>query len=390
MSNLDKTNKHFNSNKKEHTGIKHYLFENILTKSISIANNLSKNKISSFVYIDLFAGAGTFGDNSYGSPMIAANTLNTLEKSNNNYFENIQIIAIDKEQSNIDKLKQTYYEVIVNSKILFNTYVGSWEDYIAEIADSLNKATWGFIFADPFSTELDIKKLMNTIKKNVYLKDILIFYNYNTLNRQNARNYESDKKRVTSTIGAELIDKTADFKDFFKQNIKNNLYAIKDYTIGVSFPVTRNNKLTNSDYFYLVFCTNSVKLSIEFISFYEDCLNTHSSYNPSNKIALLSLENSIEDYISHHRSISLFELIDNFVNSFFEWKNYNNDYEILPTTEKIIDIINENFKNNKISIQCNQKYKYVRQQKDKLPGMIKFSSINSKKDCKDIILINKL
>ena len=386
MSNIDKTNKHFNSNKKEHTEIKHYLFGNILTKSISIANNLSKNKNSSFVYIDLFSGAGIFEDNTYGSPLIAANALYTLEQTEYKYFDNIEIIAIDREQSNIEKLKQKYYEIIVNSKISFKTYVGSWEEYTKEITDSLNKATWGFIFADPFSTELDINKLMNTIEKNVFLKDILIFYNYNTLNRQNARNYESDKERVKSTIGAEVIDENIDFKDFFKQNIKNNLYTIKDYTIGVSFPVARNNKLTNSDFFYLVFCTNSVKLSIEFISFYEDCLNTHSNYNPSNTIALLALENSIEDFISYNHSILLIELIDNFVNNFFEWKNYNNDYEILPTTEKIIEIINKNFKENKISIECNPKYKYIKKQKDKLPGMIKFTSINSKKDCQNITI----
>lgn len=387
MSNIDKTNKHFNNSKKEHTEIKHYLFENILTKSISIANNLAKKQPSSFVYIDLFAGAGTFGDNSYGSPLIASNALYTLEQSNTMYFNNIEIIAIDKEQSNIEKLKQKYYEIIINSNISFKTYVGSWEEYTKEITDSLNKATWGFVFADPFSTELDIKKLMNTIEKKVLLKDILIFYNYNTLNRQNARNYESDKIRVKSTIGVEDISKTVNFKDFFKQNIKKNLYAIKDYTIGVSFPVTRNNKLTNSNYFYLVFCTNSVQLSIEFISFYEDCLNTHSSYNPSNKVALLSLENSIEDFISHHRSILLIELIDNFVNNFFEWKNYNNDYEILPTTKKIIEIINENFRENKISIKCNTEYKYIRKKEDKIPGMIKFSKIKSKKDCKNIKII---
>lgn len=71
MSNIDKANKHFNNSKKKHTKIKHYLFKNILTKSISIANNLSNNKPSSFVFIDLFSGAGIFEDNTYGSPMIA-------------------------------------------------------------------------------------------------------------------------------------------------------------------------------------------------------------------------------------------------------------------------------------------------------------------------------
>lgn len=248
----------------------------------------------------------------------------------------------------------------------------------------------GIYFADPFSTELDLKKLIDTIKKNITLKDILIFYNYNTLCRQNARNYASDQKRVKSTIGVEEINRTVDFKDFFKQNIKNNLYSIKDYIIGVSFPVAKNNQLTDSDYFYLVFCTNSVKLSIDFISIYKNCLNEYSHYNQSNSIALLSLETQINEYIKFHNSISLLTLIDNFVNQFFEWKTYNSDYEILPTTEKIIEIINNYFKEEKISIQCSPKYKYVRRQNDKVPGMIKFSSIKSKKDCKNIILINKL
>lgn len=386
MSNIDKTNKHFNSNKKEHTEIKHYLFGNILTKSISIANNLSKNKNSSFVYIDLFSGAGIFEDNTYGSPLIAAKIINKLENSNINNFKNIKIVAIDKEQSNINKLTKKYYEIIDNNKIIFSPYCGSWEDYSKEVSTSLDKSDWGFVFADPFSTELAANKFINTIKNNVYVKDILIFYNYNTLNRQNARNYESDKERVKSTIGAEVIDENIDFKDFFKQTIIKNLHTIKNYIIGISFPVTKNNKLTNSNYFYLVFCTDSVVLVNEFLLFYENCLIHHTKYRKDNPIAFTIFIQEIEQYIEESQSITLLGIKEKFTSNFFEWKNYSTSPGLMPTTENILEIINHLYKEKSIVFDCDSKYIYKKTINNKIPGMLNNNMIKSKHDYKSIII----
>lgn len=387
MSNIDKTNKHFNNSKKEHTEIKHYLFENILTKSISIANILSKKQASSFVYIDLFAGAGTFGDNSYGSPLIAAQIIDKLENSSINNFKNIQIVAIDKEKSNIDKLKQKYEEIIKNNKIIFNPYCGSWEEYTKEVLTSLDKSNWGFVFADPFSTELVSTKLIDTIKNNVFVKDILIFYNYNTLNRQNARNYESDQKRVKDNIGAKQIDKTINFKEFFKQTIINNLHAIKKYIIGISFPVAKNNKLTKSDYFYLVFCTDSVVLANKFLYFYEICLINYTEYKKDNPIGITNLEEKIEKFIIDSQTITLLELKDKFLDNFFEWKDYCTCPEIIPTTENIVEILDNLYKEKKIQFKCNKIYIYQRQHNNKSIGMLNSNKIKSKADYKNIEII---
>lgn len=387
MSNINKANKHFSTSKKEHTEIKHYLFEKILIKSISIANNLSRYKPSSFVYIDLFAGAGTFSDNSYGSPLIAAQIINKLENSNINNFRNIQIVAIDKEKSNIDKLKQKYDEIIKNNKITFNPYCGSWEEYTKEVLTSLDESTWGYVFADPFSTELVTTKLIYTIKNNVFVKDILIFYNYNTLSRQNARNYESDQKRVKDNIGAKQIDKTINFKEFFKQTIINNLHTIKKYIIGVSFPVTKNNKLTKSDYFYLVFCTDSVVLANEFLYFYEICLINHTDYEKDHPIGRATLEEKIEKFIIDSQDITLLELKDKFLDNFFEWKDYCTYPEIIPTKENIIEILNDLYKRNQIKFKCDKTYIYQKQHNKKSIGMLNSNKIKSKTDYKNIEII---
>lgn len=71
---MGKVDKHFKEAKKEHTRIKHKIFERTLQKSLYIANYATRKKpniIPEYLYIDFFAGSGEFGDGSKGSPLIA-------------------------------------------------------------------------------------------------------------------------------------------------------------------------------------------------------------------------------------------------------------------------------------------------------------------------------
>ena len=67
-------------------------------------------------------------------------------------------------------------------KTLLEVYTGDrgWEIYDADIKQLLSQSKWGFVFADPFSTELDIQKLIRTIEAHSDFKDILVFMNYRT------------------------------------------------------------------------------------------------------------------------------------------------------------------------------------------------------------------
>jgi len=224
--------KHF-SRRKEHTKIKHRIFEVAFSSSLSIANM----KLPSmhwtkpyFIYIDLFAGTGKFNSGEKGSILIAIELIEKHIKDENAY---------KTLKENIDRLK-------LPDQIKVGTGSGDWINYDKDLKEILKFTDWGFIFADPFSTELNIKKFKEVLKDVVTMQDILIFFNLQTLKRQRGRRLSSDIERLKNAIGLtwEEIEEEEDLSDAVRKGIENNFSEIKDFAVGIAYPVAKKGKLT--------------------------------------------------------------------------------------------------------------------------------------------------
>ena len=179
--------KHFEVQNK-HTELKHNLLKNTLNTAIGIANHfVSKLPQPTYTYVDLFAGRGMFGDGTKGSPVIALEVLtNYLNSAINKNFTNLRIVATEKNEENQTELKQNIEKIMnfnsVANKIQFYTSNGDWQKYSDDIKKFLKNSNSGFIFADPFSTELNMQNL-KSLFKGIKYHDVLILINNNALER---------------------------------------------------------------------------------------------------------------------------------------------------------------------------------------------------------------
>lgn len=382
MSSDNRCNKHFNEPKKPHTKIKHLLLNEILTKSLSIANNLCdrfNNTDKKYTYVDLFAGPGTFDDNSKGSPLIALDIMGNQINDTKNKFDKLQIIATEKNSNNIQQLEQTLKTIEATNEIDFFYGEGEWENFDYKLQNKLKNSTWGFIFADPFSTELDVLKLKNILKDCSKLKDILVFFNFNTLSRQDGRAHPEDIKRICKNLGISednLLDNQGYFSDVFENALTGHFSDLKDFVIGVSFPTTVEGKLITADYFYLVFSSSSVILVDSFLIAYEQALKEFAGYIPQRS---LFDGQEIIDYIQkNNNNVLLFNLFVDFSKEFFSWKNIVKNSSRIPTISNIIELINEQIRANKIKINCPENLKYKVKRGINVKGNLKANDVKNK------------
>jgi three-Cys-motif partner protein len=243
---------------------------------------LVKSKNEAFTYVDLFAGRGDFEDEAEGSPMLAFDIIerHILQDSDpGNHFKEIRIVAIDNDEETAKHLKVVLGQRMENSPAGqgdLEVYTGdrNWETYDVEIKQLLSQSKWGFIFADPFSTELDIEKLIRTMEAHKVFKDILVFTNYRTLSRQSRRKHANDIERVSKSLGIkeEQINQNADFREVFRTALKRKFSSLKAFTIGVAIPVAVGGKLIRADYFYLVLATDSIVVADSFLIAYENAV----------------------------------------------------------------------------------------------------------------------
>lgn len=392
----NRNKKHFGNDKKSHTKIKHAIFSKTLAASISIANNLCRKKPNNYTYLDLFAGSGVFEDGSPGSPMIALDLFINHAK-HQNCFPKIVMLNIEKNEDSYASLKTSLGKKIDTdwdqSLCTGNLEIGygnnSWENYGYELKNRLSKNSWGFIFADPFSTELDLKKFIDTIKNNSNVKDIMIFANFNTLTRQNGRLCSNDADRIAKTLGVSVDDLTSneDFSNRFKAAFSSQLKSFKDFAIGVAFPVEVKNKgLITADYFYLILGTNSIKVADAFLMAYADEL----SKNKKNLLhdTLFSDESIVEYLKSNPSGVTLFELLEHLFNNFMSWKNCDSATEV-PTIAATVSKINKLIDSKEIELINHSDeliYKRNNQSKGSKIGHIKSNAISSKRDAESIVM----
>ncbi len=396
---------HFGEPKKLNTIIKHHLLSQTLQTSLSIANNKcvaykhNSNKTDNiYTYIDLFAGAGTFEDNSKGSPIIAYDILSEHNNSLYNKFKKLQMACTEKHDESYQKLESTISTYTTNNDIDCYIGQGSWESYKKNIELLLENSGWGFIFADPFSTELDIVALIETLKSYSNLKDILVFFNFNTLARQDGRRCLQDIDRICRTIGIdekELLDDDSNFSVKFENKLIEHFKDLKKFVIGVGFPTTVKGDLINSDYFYLIFSTNTPVLVDTFLNAYEEMLDKYTNYSGMQQLALFGNpdKNYIYDVLKENfaEGCSLFELYLFITSKFLSWKELTKTQKKVPTIKNIVEILNEFESDNSIRIIAEEKFLYKKTSKNGKAGNLKYTEAgNSAENMKNIkIVLNR-
>lgn len=396
---------HFGEPKKLNTIIKHHLLSQTLQTSLSIANNKcvaykqNSNKTDNiYTYIDLFAGAGTFEDNSKGSPIIAYDILSEHNNSSFNKFKKLQMACTEKHDESYQKLESTISAYATNEDIDCYIGQGSWESYKKNIKSLLENSGWGFIFADPFSTELDIVALIETLKSYSNLKDILVFFNFNTLARQDGRRCLQDIDRICRTIGIdekELLDDDSNFSVKFENKLIEHFKDLKKFVIGVGFPTTVKGDLINSDYFYLIFSTNTPVLVDTFLNAYEEMLDKYTDYSGMQQLALFGNpdKNYIYDVLKENfaEGCSLFDLYLFITSKFLSWKELTKTQKKVPTIKNVVEILNEFESDNSIKIIAEEKFLYKKTTKNGKAGNLKYTEAgNSAENMKNIrILLNR-
>ncbi len=259
---------------------------------------------------------------------------------------------------------------------------GSWEEY--DIEKILRDSTWGFVFADPFSTELKLEDLKNELENYSKYKDILIFANFITLARQYARSHDNDIKRVCEFFGISEneLQGDIDFSEKFIELLKNKLRKIKDFSIGVAIPIAVKKELRTMNYFYLVLFTSSVMVGNAFLKSYADIIEKYR-----NKESNLPFDNYNEEplynLLKKVKKLSLYEIWEYYQQNFLSWKKLITDSNLkVPTLKNITGIIN-NFKNNcLLEIAADGKYLY---KKPKIRnGYINYNNLKNIHDLKEI------
>lgn len=403
---MDKRNKnYFGEPKRLNTKIKHNLLIETLGTSIGIANNKcisykenSKKTDNVYTYIDLFAGAGVFEDNSKGSPILAYDKLSEHYESGFNKFSRLQIACTEKHEDSYKKLESNLSSYATNDNIDCYIGQGSWESYKDNIESLLKNSGWGYIFADPFSTELDVEELIKTLKSYANLKDILVFFNFNTLARQDGRRCIQDIERICKNIGIEeneLLDKDSNFSVKFENKLKEHFKDLKKFVIGVGFPTTVKGELNNSDYFYLIFSTNTPVLVDSFLSAYEEMLDKYTEYSGMHQLTIFGNpdKNYIYDTLKEifPNGCSLFDLYLYITSKFLSWKELTKTQKKVPTIKNVVDILNEFESDNIINIIANDGFIYKRTTKYGKAGNLNYSKAgNSAENLKQVkITLNR-
>ncbi len=382
--------KHFGEHKKLNTEIKHHILSNVLKTSIAIANNLcenykNKNGLDNvYTYIDLFAGKGIFEDGSKGSPFIGLDCLSQQNNNPQNKFRKLQLICTEKDEENHSNLINLF-ENYPDTEIDCYSGQGNWESFTDEIQNILKKSGWGFIFADPYSTELDIESLKNTLRKCHKLKDVLVFFNFRTLSRQDGRRCLADIERISKNIGIaenELLDDYDNFSVKFESRLKDHFGDLKKFVIGVGFPTEVKGKLINDNYFYLIFSTDTPILVDSFLDAYEEMLCKYTNYNGCEQMPLFGNPDKIYIYDilkdNYINGCSLYDLYKHITDKFLSWKELTRTTKKVPTLKNVIKILNEFNNDYALVYEAPENTLYKRNNDGNYKGNLKYSEAGKK------------
>lgn len=290
-----KGEKYFGSNKKVQTVMKHKILERALDTSIGVANFRSRNSSETYTYIDLFAGSGGFNIDEvgiegvikhkdlWGSPLIALNSIAKFcyGKFRPKKLGRFRVILVEKDSryastlNDIVNAYRTYYGLNwIDVEIL----EGEWRKHIDKLKGEIGSSTWGFIFADPYSIELNYEELIELLKGVSKLKDVLLFLNFGYIRRFSdtsrseallsiAEAFSIPKEKINDFITSPTDQKMDEILTLVFEHIS----SIKSrYITGASLPIeTVERGVVNQDYFFLIMGTDSIGVMDGFMEAYK-------------------------------------------------------------------------------------------------------------------------
>ncbi|MFA7658523.1 MAG: three-Cys-motif partner protein TcmP [Candidatus Gastranaerophilaceae bacterium] len=356
--------KHFET-KYPHTEIKHKLLSTTLNSTIYVANHFTEEFLSKeFVLIDLFAGKGMFEDGTKGSPMIALDIINNYFKiAISKNFNKFTLIFIEKNIENyaslIDNISKKILQEDCPLKIKIIIASNEWESYSKVIQNYLSKTSAAFIFVDPFSTELNMKKLKPLINPDKY-HTILTLINISGLERILGLNSTKCTKKVCEYFDVDLktIERLKKRKNITNAGIIRNLIKIslknieKDFIINLGLPRTSKGKLENADRFYLCLLTNSVGISDTFLRTYGQILGIKEKTKSKTEQKQFSLASKILKFINKKKIVSLLQITSELYDDFYSWKEASE--KEIPTSSNLTKAVNSLIENGKIKLKTTE------------------------------------
>jgi len=350
--------KHYDSSKKLHTEIKHLLFHNTLKTSVGKASALS----SSYVYLDLFAGDGTFKDGSFGSPIIALKEFSSYLSGDNKRNKRPPKLKTVEcglcEKHGKENLIKNLSTLSLNPAVSYSVF-GDWEEAEGNLRSIKRKSSYGFIFADQFATELNLRKFIDFVGKDKH--DFLIFYNPQALLRLKGRGIYKHISTVTG-VSPEAVMRAdkENFKSFILNSLRKNLRELRNFVVFAAIPNTRGNKLIWSDYFYLALGTNDPHVADAFVQAYEKAVEKYRIfYRIPGNLFFEDKKREFKEFIflvvrgffqRYKRPIDLRLLYLVVTFDLLSWKDAVGYDTVIPTMRNVREALNRLRKEGKIKI----------------------------------------
>ena len=344
--------------RRPHTIIKHRLFHSTLKNSLGIASARSE----CYVYLDLFAGDGLYEDGSEGSPIIALKEFSYYLKGDSRRLQ--RVFCAFCEKFGLDKLKAAVEHTDKHPAVSY-TVCEDWEDAFSHLMALKQKCKFGFIFADQYATELNLRRFIDLVGQGRH--DFLIFYNPMALKRLKGKQLTRHICKVLDAEEEEVEKVNPEsFKEFILDSLRKKLRKLRNFVIIAAIPNTRKSKLTWSDYFYLVLGTNHPKVADAFVKAYQEAVDDFREYyGAQGNLFYGILEKQFKEFllkvvqsINGGRGIDLYFLFLAATYEFLSWKKAVKFNLIVPTMENLVKALNELEKEGKIEIRAPSDYRY--------------------------------
>jgi len=370
MSVKKKHDGYFGRGIKQHTEIKLSLFHKTLKTSYGIASMISNN--FKYVYLDLFAGDGTYSDGAIGSPLLALKEFSVPLRKKKPF----QVYCAFCEKYGYNKLKKNLESFRVSPNVVYEVYQ-AWEDVYSRLETLKNSSEFGFIFADQFSTELDLNLFLNLVGHGKH--EFLIFYSANTLLRHKGNNRDHAIAKVLGITPEEVRKvESSKFKDFILNTLRQKILNYRDFVSIAAFPVTVKEKLIWSDYFYLVLGTNDARIVDAFITEYGRLVEKYRPLYTKGLPPLFSPFKTFKEgileivrFLYSKGEPSFKWLYFSLTLEYLSWKQTTTYQMVVPTLKNIMRALYELEQERKIRINAPENMRYTRTSQHGVRGQLK-------------------
>ncbi|MGB0454570.1 MAG: three-Cys-motif partner protein TcmP [Bacteriovoracaceae bacterium] len=226
---------------KKHSKVKLKLYQEYLSIYLAILSNVPS--CENITIFDIFCGTGLLEDGSEGSPLVALNTINSIQNPHNTNFE---LIVNDQDKSFIENTKKVLNENNNNSNCSMSFYNLSANEMFKKalnIINSQQRTHRNLVFIDPWGyKELKVEDFKNLLKNG--RTELIVFLPLSQMYRF--------RNRATSTTEDNSILALRNFiKNFMKDTKPQELenVNINEFTNLLQKSLEFNKYL--SSYFHL-------------------------------------------------------------------------------------------------------------------------------------------